>query len=213
MKKIIAGLLAIATLFLTSCGGVSQAEYDKVVAERDALQALIDTQEALFATENKDNDIDSSVELDDIPISDMSSAISIEQKHIGINEVATSDKFNITFLDCITTQRVDESRYFYYSASEGMVYAILAFRIENISTNNENIWPHSDFEYYADNVLYDSVGFGYTPPRIQGYAAIDSDNILAPGRVMEGYVACEIPIETKRLEVEYEGFIFDYDFV
>lgn len=193
----------LVLIFLSSCG-VSQAEYDKVVAERDALQALLDTTETQDNTDFEDDD------QEDSDSSDSTSAQPLTPiSHTMIGEMVTTDTLNITLLDCTTMERVYESSISYYEASEGMMYAILPFRLENTSMKDEQVSSHFDFKYYADNVLCQSVTLGYWPPNVGGYPAIDSDDVLAAGRAIEGYVACEVPLDAQVLEIEYEGFIFE----
>lgn len=131
------------------------------------------------------------------------------KEKVGVGETVTSEKFNIALLNFTTTNKVFEDSYSYYEADEGMIFVIAVFRIENLTQGNETIWPASDFEYYADNVLCDGCKLGIVPPNINGYPDISSDDELKPGRVIEGYVACEVPVASKILEIEYEGFIFE----
>ncbi len=142
---------------------------------------------------------------------DTANAEATETKKVNIGETVISEKFSITLLECSTTDRVDDSSYSYYEADDGMIFAIAVFRIENLTQTDETIQPALNFEYYADNVLCKPVGLGFSPPNINGYRSISNDDILRSGRTIEGYVSCEIPVATQILEIEYEGFVFEYD--
>lgn len=125
---------------------------------------------------------------------------------MGLNETVSSDRLNITFLSCISMNKIGD-----YSARSGLKYGVMTFSFENISEEEMYIDPLIDFDYYADNVLCDSEDL-WTSSRIGGYGPIESYNLLKPGRAMEGYVVCSIPTNAKHLEIEFEGFIFEYDF-
>lgn len=206
--------MLLTILLLSACGGVSQAEYDKVVAERDALQALIDAKENLVdAQENLsailNNTGTETILPESTPVSDMEKPTTPGLQRVGLNETVASDKLNITLLACSSMSQVYDSRAsdLYYSADAGMKFAIMFFRLENISQESI-IVPGSNLFYYADNVLCTGASFSWS--KINGYNEIDYET-LNPGRVVEGYVAYTIPADAKLLEIEYEGFIFEYD--
>lgn len=214
MRRLIAITLCGIMMLCTGCSssGVSQEEYDKVVQERDTLAAAIDEygdaveipdlSKAIL--EGSSSGLDSEGDLSE----KMQPAIPIPVQKYEIGETASTKKFNVTLVDFFTLKRVNESKYLYFSADDGFTYGIVVFEIENKTAEAETIWPASDFKYYADNSLVDCSLLGYTPPTINGYAAIESQTELASGRKIKGYVVADIPDNTKELEIEYDGATF-----
>ena len=166
-----------------------EAQLEEVTAQRDALQELLDAYLAEAEAERAE--------------------AAAEPQTVSVGETVSSEQFQITFVDCFTQSGVDQG-YWYYSADEGYLFGIAVFVLENIAQEDAVLWPASDFVYYADNQLADSRTMGTAPPKIHGYNEIQGDTLLPAGRAIEGYVVCEIPADTQRLEIEYEGFLFEY---
>lgn len=214
MRRVFLLVLCSVLVLCTGCSssGVSQEEYDRVLRERDTLAAAVDEygnameipELSSAILEGRSNSLNSENALSE----ETKPAIPIPIRKYGIGETAPTKKFNVTLVDFFTMKRVDESKYFYFSAADGFTYGIVVFEIENKTAEVETIWPASDFEYYADNSLVEGSLLGYTPPTINGYTAIESETELAAGRKIKGYVVADIPDNTKELEIEYDGATF-----
>lgn len=214
MKKVILTVLCSALLLCTGCSssGVSQEEYDRVVQERDVLATAVDEYgEAMGVTELSKSILggsSSGLGSENLGTEEKPSTPSIPLPKYELGETAPTKNFNVTFVDFFTKSRVNESKYSYYSPDEGFLYGVLVFEIENKTAESIELWPASDFEYYADNALVDGSILGYTPPAINGYTAIESETELAAGRKIKGYVIADIPVDTNELEIEFDGATF-----
>lgn len=214
MKNVV--LIVLCSVFMLCAGcsnsGVSQEEYDRVVQERDVLVTAVDEYgEAMGITELSKSILggsSSGLGSENLGTEEKTSTPSIPLPKYEIGETAPTKNFNVTFVDFFTKSRVNESTYFYYSPDDGFLYGILVFEIENKTAESIKLWPASDFEYYADNALVDGSIFGYTPPAINGYSAIEGETELAAGRKIKGYVVADIPADTNELEIEFDGATF-----
>lgn len=184
MRKIVVGLLAITTLFLTSCGGVSQAEYDKVVAERDALQALLDGDG-----------------------SDTSLPLLSDNTTIHVGKKASTSDFEITFIDCVMLDKIEVGN-LSEEAESGFTFAIFTLELKNISSDELYTPFPVDMSFYADDTICDYVGLSLS---INGYEFLDTVKIN-PGRTQKGYIPLEVPKGTKTVEIEYDGIILEHTF-
>lgn len=213
MKKVV--LIVLCSVFMLCAGcsnGIPQEEYDRVVQERDVLVTAVDEYgEAMGITELSKSILggsSSGLGSENLGTEEKPSTPSIPLPKYELGETAPTKNFNVTFVDFFTKSRVNTSKYSYYSPDEGFIYGVLVFELENKTAESIELWPASDFEYYADNALVDGSILGYTPPAINGYTAIESETELAAGRKIKGYVIADIPVGTNELEIEFDGATF-----
>ena len=120
---------------------------------------------------------------------------------IHIGESIESDHFKITFIDFFKKSSLD----FGYKPTSGFTYGCIAIKLENI-TSEQVTYFASDFTYYADNEECEYAALGYWSPATNGYKYLDTNDLEA-GRAVSGYEACELPVDAKSLEVEFDGVI------
>lgn len=91
MKKIISVLLCICTLFMTACGssnGISQEEYNKVVAERDELTERISNLESALSNLTVNEEGELSQESSEQPTENQASSDTRESEDCGVEILA-----------------------------------------------------------------------------------------------------------------------------
>ena len=109
----------------------------------------------------------------------------------GVGDTLTTSKLKITF------QKVEVwSGYNQYSPpKDGYKILRAYFVIENISSSDEGVGSW-DFDCYADGLAVDEYYFGD-----DALAGFDS---ISAGRKMQGYLYYEVPVNSNKIEIEYE---------
>ena len=147
---------------------------------------------------------------------------------IALGETGSFGGLKITFLDFQVADKVGTGVIFgnevYEYPDEGYQYAIVTLSVENNTKEDRVIVPASDFQFYADNVAqkYFSLQNASLMPKINTYNALidessndegiygDTQRTIRAGRIIEGYIVCEIPIDTMKFEMEFAGFILEH---
>ena len=110
------------------------------------------------------------------------------------NLVQTNDKWKMTYLDCKTYKEINE----YTKAAEGKEFVIVAFDVENISTEGQNFsffWLGSYFDDYKTPV-------SILGEQIDGATMLGANTIEA-GKKIKGYLAYEVEPEWKKIDIIY----------
>ena len=209
-KRIVAVLVLVITLCVSGCGassnGISQADYNAVVEERNAIQAELD--EVMDKTVSKD-EYDTVVKERDTLQKEIdkyknkekeakaaAEAKEKEQQEKMTNGLTAGDSFEANGLK-ITIDKIDLEYWTYneYYDSKayghGQKYVGVDFSVENVGTSDEGIYS-SDFDCYADDALCDMATF-YTGE----YGSI------SPGRKTTFSLYWKVPEDADAIEVEY----------
>ena len=200
-------LLVLICLLLCSCGGtVSREAYEKVIAERDALAKELEENSQNILDYGNKSDLDSL--LDEAPSSETVSS----DRVYALGETATNEVFSLTVLDWMETTRVDDGSYRYYQADPGKEYLIVFVDLENLTTEDQNFYPLSEFEFFADDYTCRTTSFGSGyGVTINGIDPFYSGGLggteIAAGKKMQNYIAAEVPEDWSTIELVFQDNI------
>lgn len=119
-------------------------------------------------------------------------ADSWDEIHAG--SIVDIGSFSITYWKCDSDWRGYDSSY--KGAHDGKKIIRAYFSFENISTTDQGCY-RSDFSCYADGIACELYRY---------YYAEDDDlttGLLSPGRIAQGYVYFEVPVDAGEIELEY----------
>ena len=116
------------------------------------------------------------------------------------NNVATNDKWKMTFLGCKTYKEIDE----YTKAADGKEYVIVTFELENISTEKQA------FSFLGLSTYFDD----YKTPLAVLASQIDGATLMAATEIearkkMKGYFSYEVNPNWHKIDIIYNDFTLD----
>lgn len=142
MKKALALALVIATLAGCSSAGVSQSEYDAVVAERDALKAQV---EELLSQNNTPSEPETPSSSETEPHQEASEDVATRKNPATIGDVITADVESLVWGNCsfelalvdiergqAALDKIMASNQFNDAPPEGKEYIIASFNFKNV---------------------------------------------------------------------------------
>lgn len=109
----------------------------------------------------------------------------------NVGDIVETDEFIITFISC----EIYTSDNQFIQPKDGYEYRKFEFKFENISDSDKSVSSMMDWECYADNAKVDQTWIGDDN---------GLDATLSAGRMTQGAVYFEVPIEAESIELEYD---------
>lgn len=124
-----------------------------------------------------------------------------KSQFVAENDVATNDKWKMTFLGCKTYKQIDD----YTKAADGKEFVVATFELENISTEKQT------FSFLNLNSYFDDYK---TPLNVLMGQQIDGATLMASaeleaGKKIKGYLAYEVSLNWSEFEIVYNDDILD----
>lgn len=173
LRKIVFLIMAVALSFsLAACGGVSQAEYDKVVSERDALQSQLQAKEDSESASESSSDSPAIIS-DKTDDPDKKDDV-IEAKTITIGETITFDwaEFTLDSIEWVNDVLPSNTvkSYTYYKGIDGEIHLVIRGTWKNTSGESYDIGDiesqfiiNDKYKYIGSATREDDDGGGFSP--------------------------------------------------
>lgn len=126
----------------------------------------------------------------------------------SIGETLSNSAFDITLLQTVQTDYVNDGSYFYYSPDDGKHFVIFIFDVKNTSAKTMKFNYLSHFDAYVDDYAIKFTGFLGTD--FNGYDALaDLDYTdMLPNKSITGYCVLEVPDGWNTIELSARNGTF-----
>lgn len=115
------------------------------------------------------------------------------------NEVQVSDKWKMTYKNFKAVKSVDK----YTKAEDGKEFVIVSFELENITAETQTFSSMMYLDSYFDDVKAKQKIIYYDNEQSLISVSVE------PGKKVKGYLAYEVDVAWKKLELVYNDDIFD----
>lgn len=160
----------------------NQEETKKAESSKPESQAP-ESKKEVESKEEKPKEVESKNE-------EVSSAEEVTNNRFYVGETLKTNKVNVT----MQSYGDYNSDSLFFSPSEGNTYIRAYFVVENTGKYDTHV-SSADFDCYVDDKVVDSRNL---------FEDVITGDSFSPGRKNEGYVYFEVPINCKKIEIEYE---------